>query len=613
MKKKQTRKQLARSKYLPESKPHKHSYAKKLLKDKGIEIYKGRKRIFTDENIPGTPPSFIVTEEKPTMKFGTFKKSSLIKNINYKELQELGYVINSYRKKSGSKRGKYFKEATHKIETITKKPTRGKTIKLQPVEVRIEYDPPQGAIRLTGRKETEWVYINKKSKSKNKEKITDYNILIRKARNPYLQITKKAKPKITKEIPELIMGISHNNHKLVCIPKLYDGLRMGFIGMQGEGKTIGMHSTIDQLYWHWGMPICLLNDIKPTSETGTWCLRTKSHLFKENIKKIGLTPKPLPIIYLYPSMKEQTKRLYPGEGISETISLSLNEFFKHYNDFTEGDKELQLGPSKRYLTDTKKEISKIKEAEELYNLIRENPETPKLSKRKIISVFKSLIGEEIFDIGTNNPSKWTIKKDLETKKLPPIIALMYAGVIPSLISRDLSGIQFGKKTTMHSSYLNYQIKEIFEHKKSGEVFKDQHIAIAIDELGQLLESGALKPVSTVVRIGRSEGINLLWAAQEYSTLPTTIKNNNDYLIAMRVGEELEWKKICKNYNGDETVRKDMNNLNTRKGIRFEAYLFHKRPIITYDLDDGKREIIENEPIRISLTLPMSEHKRPPKI
>ena len=43
---------------------------------------------------------------------------------------------------------------------------------------------------------------------------------------------------------------------------------------------------------------------------------------------------------------------------------------------------------------------------------------------------------------------------------------------------------------------------------------------------------------------------------------------------------------------------------------FESYLFHTQPIITYDLDNGDREIRKYEPIKIISIPPMSEHKKP---
>ena len=226
-------------------------------------------------------------------------------------------------------------------------------------------------------------------------------------------------------------------------------------------------------------------------------------------------------------------------------------------------------------------------------------------KDALLSRFNYLFNSQLFDITNNIPSKLKIKKPDSTELEDTIIALMKIGIVPIIMPKHLESLQFGKSSFLHA-YMNAILKRIYDLKNDGKIFPNQQIYTLFDEVEKALSLGVSGPLVTIASLGRSEGLGLLWANQYYSNgIPDQVKENTDYLFILSNPGNFK-KGIFNKYNH---VGIDDSISTIGEKNKFECYLLHDEPIITYDLDTGKREVNEYEPIRMSYFPPLSQHKK----
>ena len=186
---------------------------------------------------------------------------------------------------------------------------------------------------------------------------------------------------------------------------------------------------------------------------------------------------------------------------------------------------------------------------------------------------------------------------------------------PSLIlAACQKEVQFGD-THIIPAYIQSIVRQIIDFKRKSELLKDKTFYIAIDELEFITREGVDKPIIDASTLGRSDGIGLAWGNQSYSStgIPRLVKDNTHYLFATKPVNNEDIKTIMRDfYDKDKHIEEIMKSLGTGKE-KFECMLFHKEPLITYDLDNGERKVVDRRPMRITLIPPLGNHKEPPKM
>lgn len=581
--------------------PYIHSYAKYFLKKNNLRIKNSKgKVLFNYPPLPENPPKYFLYEfNNPILKVGSFEKSESVKEISYQDLKDYGFIINSY--KINPNQREYSGQA--KTYQIRKDEFVGEnTLKRIPDNHTILFDTINRAFCLQGRtSDNKWVYISK-PKTKEKELSVIENI--------DLMMGLKPKENLTigrKDIEGIPIGISYEDWKLVCIPPWKNPPVIGFVGKRGKSKSIGLHMMNDFLF-NMGHCCCLLNDWK--YETGTWNLPTEGADFINRLNKLNIKPKPLPTVYFIPDTRIKEKNLIGREeGIGHIISLSFKNIIRSYNEFFSSFKEFDLGQSRKHFNE--KLIENCKKPEEVFDIINTIGDEKHLRgvRDKLRKTMEFLFDQNICDISTNTPPTFQVEKLVDdkvinkTEKLHPIIASMIAGLFPVFLPRKLLTIKFGKSSVL-PSYMNNIVQAIYDIKDGTNYFEKKEVYISIDELNTITAKGVNQAIIDVANLGRTSGIGMLWATQNYSKALEDVRLNTEFLFCMQYDSSSEINAICGNYDAKDYVKDEIKQLS--KEIPHECFVFPSSPLLAYDLSTGEKEYID-EPIKIQLTPPLSKH------
>ena len=602
--------------------PYSHSLAKFILKEKGLKLYWGDRQILelgaTHSKILG---SFKIPKFHPQLVVGTFEKSSnIIEVTDCKKLMEIGYVLVS-KEPYFLKKVKY--KFRYKYEYSLK--TINEPINLPgcsvrrtfPLGSRVLYDTTfRKACFEYGGKVSEWVqspFGEKPRDAENKRGIsltTNYADRLYFAR--YGKMPDASKNRIL-EIDEMfIMGVSLTERKLVCIPESKDGISIGFIGKKGSYKSTAQHSLLDQCFVK-NYPSIILNDWKYETDTYSNTMRTVSYI--KTLGKLEIKPFKLPCVYLSVNTKEKDNlnNLIPEiieENLHFYFTLPWDYFRKYYSEFTSKHHDAEMGKTIRYLNI--EGLDNARTREEIHKVLEPlNNRQDKSKYEKAKSIFDFFIDMGIFDIDSKVPSDFVIEDtSLKTKtKLFAPLALMYAGLIPSIFSSPWQTVQMGRGSFL-PSIANINMKRIYEAKKNEKFFYGKHMFEFIDEIGTIIREGVYKPIIDTFTLGRSERICIVYSNQSYSDLLEQVKQNTDYLGMMKLGSKEERDAIAKDF-GYKASSLKLEKVGMNKDRPGQYMLFHREPIVLYDLDNGDRLVDEDTPILIDEPLPpMSMHKKP---
>lgn len=606
---------------------HVHSYSKFFLAKQGIEIWQNEKRILEPILIPwkmidgvSQPYKFWVENKiEPFIETDIFSKNEIgeyTRRISIEELASLGAAIYS----TPIPRKKFVGKTAYYIGGLR---SNQAPINYIPKGCWIEYDEPNKAVRLSGTRHTSWYILDFKQSQINKNSLSlKEALLYSRSKTNIIEL----KRNIKKDIPpnEMVVGISYVKRKLICIPQQRDISRIGIIGKTGEGKSLILHAMGCYLR-KWNYFWCHLYDYK--NETTAWCLptgMTENHgecdsEFLTMLNKANIKPNPLPVVWVYPTMSYEQNKPNNKEGINIDMSLSFADVMDNYELIIEGDSSLNLGKAGIWFERDK--VKKLKSIEEIHDYIDNGifkDEDQKIANQKrkqfwpMIEKLKrltSFIFEKKFvDLSSGVSPNITVKKYIGNYAheitMPIIPALMWAGLNPILVTQRLEKIRMGK-IDITPSYINFIAQQIYDIKRNKEMFRNKYLYILIDELGKLVRSGASGPLIDIATLGRSDGIGLIYANQDWKGIPNLIKQQTDYLFAMRTNDKKEYREICNDFNDDKAYADDIGNLNIKR--KFECYLFHREPLIAYDIDTGARSIIQKEPIKIIIMPPMSKH------
>lgn len=606
-----------------DNKPFANTYADYLLKYQNIKITRDNQgkeeELFTRARTIYPPRwkelEFYVT---PEVAVGSFQKTRYQKKItDIGTLTSLGYGIfrHSVQGMGGFRRtNQTLVCSIRKLGTTIDNPYTGgfgtgtKPATTIPKDHEIIWDQTYQTLRIAGKNsDGRVIYMKGKPKNPANRKEESFTEMIARLNGESYDEGEEIKIKI----PELIVGLNLEQHKIACIPRMIDPPRMGWCGSTGCGKTIWMHAVIDQLTHSWKALTPYLNDWK--EETGTWSTETKTTDFRIMLKNLGLPTMPLPAVYLYPQIrgydKEKEDFLEPHEQkIAYYTSLPWKEILERYNLLFSDFEEMKMGKSVRRIP--WEDIKEAKNPADLFNILGNSRLLQNEDALgRVISTFKFLFSKGLMDIDSGLGSTWKIQKKIEDKtideeNLHPLLAVMKCNLTPIFVTKQLQTVMFGN-TTFISSYVKYLTTLILDAKKNTKLFREDLIVPFIDELEDIIRRGASEPIIELSALGRSSNIGFGWGTTNYTGVPPSILNNTHYLFAMKTNDT---NAICKDFTAPKHVKDDMATLGKQRPL--EGYLFHKNPIITYDLENGDREELKDEPIKLIPIPPMSEHQRP---
>ena len=403
-----------------------------------------------------------------------------------------------------------------------------------------------------------------------------------------------------------------DSNRILCIPTEKELFHIGVTGATGKGKGIVGNNILGWEYWLTKRSCMILNDFqRETFEQSLPCLDKK---FQENLKTINAKPTPLPIVYVYPSNKhlemDEVEILFPHIKMSLPTRSLIQDIEKYY----------QLGKSGKYFTANIDKFVECRDLEEiddaLKEIIEENVEEYKNRKAlenmmfKIRTVFKNIFDEMITDNSSPEaPAFINVKNDKgEVYNNLVIQALLFARVIPSIQTSNI------RSKTWFSAYMSFIVESIYEDKYRDVFMKDSIVAMYVPEIDKMWKEKEGKIIKNSLGLigtnGRRVGIGLRWDAQDYDSVPDSIRSNTPYLFVLRKSDSKEVVGITKDFNMSTEVRDQILSLesNPQKGL-FEcvALTTSGRGFALYDQRTG-RVTYSNSPQKGRLITPMAQHR-----
>lgn len=389
--------------------------------------------------------------------------------------------------------------------------------------------------------------------------------------------------KIPKE--DIPIMISEDLH-IITIPKGRNPHMIMWSGDRGAGKTLNWLSYIGNLYHRQHEHIFIANDHAILSDV--WNTPCKNPRFIQMLKIAGLEPKPLPIVQLYPSRRKFVKPIEYGVDYLKT-ALSWEDVLDNYDEF------FDFGGSLKYVSKLIPRLKKKKNLEEIGEVVA----TLALGKAtrnvagKIMALFEQLWNDKLVDIADDEALariKIIDKFKLE-KEFPVEIALMYLGVIPTLITSTLS-------KDLMDKYLNSKLLNIFENQVSPGWFRDNKkvVYIAIDEF-QVLETRFKETRSTLDMIGlegRNRRTGLLYCAQNVDRITRELTDNTSYAICLNQSGPKDINHLRDLFSLSKSIVNEIKVLDPEKR---EVVACTKERFHSYDLISGKRTKIKGEAVR----------------
>jgi len=501
---------------------------------------------------------------------------------------------------------------------LVKLPTQQKTLKNFPKDKDgnksyVEYDIYNKRIRLIGKNagpmgKSAWInLVVKQSKKKPKFSINDYatnpDKVINRIWETYLPQEEKER---IEKIKEIAIMISEDN-SLICIPNNRDADTIGIVGKKGCGKTTLINSFVGRTYWKFGGKHIILND--SLNQSSEWALPNNDKYQRMDINKVNEHPMPLPIVPLYPVLgKEKIKMVSHGFK----MSMPFDEMFKNYRTFAKGLAHigLDLDRSEKWFLRLKNEILECKSMDEIKNTVKEAyQETGKKSGKstdmmieKINTVLDNLAELNFTDLSSGIPSRW----EFDEKKLIPLIGLAEVGLIPALMTNQLSN----SYKEFYPSYMQFFINKIIDWQ-SKNYSKSGRLWLHIDEIGDTYKKGermsvAGHSVNRLLTQGRNYDIGNSFSIQNYSVLDKEVRNAICYLFTFIYSASEEINAIAKDWDLNKDVKKEIGRLKTHECFAISREDNH--PFKVYPFDG---EPYETTGVFRGFALPpLSQHKLP---
>jgi len=573
-----------------------HSYAAQLLRDKNTEIYQGTKRILNK------PPRYIVKKEIPGFYAGDtfveFKED--VKYISYPTLRSMKFIITGI--PIGESGLKSWYHGQKRIFKIVPDDGRHAAIRQLDKEYAIQYNESEQAFRLVGKAAGPSgagpvVYVsnpNIRARTKvyaPKDYVEKSNVIIDKYFIKNTGIPERPKFIEIKELPFMIT----KNNEIVCLDPELDEPRIGLFGTTGMGKSYAGHALIDMAHHHpyWRRRVAIINDSQ--GENGTWCMPNEKHEDMMLLRKFGLTPKPLPMVYLHPTLEDNYEKVHFDE-VGFDISLPYAQIVEKFNDF------FKLEGSEKYFQDLKDEILKCRNKEDVVALMTANKNLLQTgTMNKISSTLGNIFKFRITDVTTNVPAFWKVRQAGQERVYTPLTACLFAGLIPCMETQTLINYQF------FPQYYKYYVKDVFDRQNNDLEFRSKQFRIwlYVDEVLNVAatdnKSVAEILLTRTVTEGRIRRIGTILATQNFGKLPVRIRSNIKTIMCFNNPQEAS--RIVSQYNMPPHFVNVIKELK-----KFEMVAYTVDHFIVYGQDGSRRK--ERGPF-IGRSFPtLSLHQKP---
>ena len=502
---------------------------------------------------------------------------------------------------------------------LVKLPTQQKRLEFFPKDgdgnrSYVEYDIYNRKIRLVGKNtgpmgKSAWVnlrdirQIKKKPKFSMDDYVTNPDRVISKVWENYLPQEEKER---IEKVKEIAVMISEDN-SLICIPNNRDADTIGIVGKKGSGKTTLINSLVGRTYWKFGGKHIILND--SLNQSSEWALPNNDKYQRMDINKINEHPMPLPIVPLYPILGKEKIKMVP-HGFR--ISMPSDEIFKNYRTFSKGltNLGLDLNRSEKWFLRLKSEILECKSVDEIKNVVRETYQEmgkksgkgPDMMIEKINTVLDNLAEINFTDLSSRVPSRW----EFDEKKRIPLIGLAEVGLIPALMTNQLSN----SYKEFYPSYMQFFIDKLIDWQ-SKNYLKSGRLWLHIDEIGDTYKKGermsvAGHSVNRLLTQGRNYDIGTSFSIQNYSVLDKEVRNAICYLFTFIYSASEEINAIAKDWDLNKDVKKEIGKLRTHECFAISREDNH--PFKVYPFDG---EPYETTGVFRGFALPpLSQHKLP---
>jgi hypothetical protein len=591
--------------------PFLHSYAKQRMWELGNKIFISGEQVLVPKTRKETTIYDVHRLDTHIQSNSELVEKGETKQItDYSDLIRMGYMIISQKATS-----KYFRGQSV-IYELKRYNAHIPSLNTIPQSHKIEYDELNERIQLTGKNagplgKGPWISLTPKTRLRSENvlnMVDNYAQIKRRLLARYIEMEEI--PDIVK-IPEIPIMISAQG-EVVCLEETKDQPVIGIVGGRGSGKTLIANSIIYHVYWKKpNTRIAILND--SLYQTMPWTFpsnRTEgdSHdqgnIFVRGAAKLGEHPMPLPVVFLHPNTDTLRETLYPAENISFKTSIPFSTVIQNYNYFLKGKKEWMLGKSAPYFRNIKDELLKcstLDEVEEVLDVAVEEEKLNKQSKEKIFSMIIDMFNQKILDVNTNIPAEWEVhRKGFDPVKLNPVLACMEAGVVPSVITRNLLPKDY------FPQYMRYFIDSIFEYQVQVAKYRDEATWIFIDELPDVSSTEnrtvAAESLRRCVTEGRNPYLGTMFALQSWTKVDPLIRNNTTHLLSYH-NKANETQAIQKDFDLPTHIAKDIINLQ-----KFRLVAMTHEKFVVYN-PDGERYTTE-EPIKGMAVMPLSQHQAP---
>lgn len=554
-----------------------HSYAAQLLREKNIELSQGQKRILAK------PPHYIVKKEIPGFYAGDtfveFKED--VKFITYPTLRSMKFCVTGIAIKESGVKAWY--SGQKRVYKIVPDDGRYTPIRQLDKDYAIQYNESEQAFRLIGKAAGvngagPVVYVtnpNLKTRTKTyqpKDYVDKGSAIIDKYFIKNTGIPERPRFVEMKELPFMIT----KNNEIVCFDPELDEPRIGLFGTTGMGKSYAAHSIIDMAHHHpyWRRRVAIINDSQ--GENGTWCMPNEKHEDIMLLRKFGLTPKPLPIVYLHPTLEEEYEKVHYDE-VGFDISLPYAQIIDRFNDF------FKLDGSEKYFQDLKDELLRCRSKEDVVALTNANKNLLQQGTiNKINATLGNIFQYRITDVTTGVPAFWKVKQAGQERVYTPLTACVYAGVIPCLETQTLINYKF------FPQYYKYYVKDIFDRQNNDLEFKSKQyrIWLYVDEVLNVAatdnKSVAEILLTRTVTEGRIRRIGTIVATQTFGKLPMRIRSNIKTIICFNNPQEAS--RIVNQYNMPPHFVNVIKELK-----KFEMVAYTTDHFIVYGQDGSRRK------------------------
>ena len=515
-----------------------------------------------------------------------------IKSIEFEDLKKLGFgiaALSSFNRWFSGQQKKYI------IYKLTNPIIYSKYFNYLPKNHYLEKDMANSRVRIIGQNTNPsgrgiWLNINNGSKAGYTGKVETKKFVLRRSvgsGEKYIPEEEKWERMTIENIPLMIT----ENGKLLCLPNFKETKHIGIVGTTGTCKSLFMNTLMS---WEHNLlkRHCInLNDYQDQTKE----MSMPSDSFKYMRARINAQPCGLPFVYLFPATDtlqlNKRDKLFPYLK----IALPLEEVIINIKSYYE------LGKSAMYFENLEKSLLKCHSFEEMSWVIEKNlPEKQqKLMRFKLISVLRALNKRKIADVSIDNTHAYLKirnekgavygnDKNGQANK-HPIITLMRAGFIPSLLTGNLWNERH------FSPYMAYLINLIWSNQKSDPYFQKKSVSLYIDEVNKLYDKtqsgGALakQALGNAGTNSRAFRLGLRWSAQSIGSVIPQIRSQTKFLFVSRLKDDREVKQIEKDWSIPKSMKGQILNFRTEAHKElFELLALTSEKFLLIDLLTGER-------------------------